>query len=75
MLRYLRLLPAAERATLRHSWRLEQLENSEQKKPRFDLPAATRPVKCQTQVLDNRLWRSGGNSLEKTDGVGLLVTD
>ena len=26
MLRYLRLLPAAERAALRHSWVLEQLE-------------------------------------------------
>ena len=25
MLRYLRLLPAAERAALRHSWRLEPL--------------------------------------------------
>ena len=31
MLRYLSLLPAAERAALRHGWRLEQLESSDEK--------------------------------------------
>ena len=48
----------------------KKLDNSE-----LNLSAATRPVKYQTQVVDNRLSRSGFNSLEKPDGVGLLVTD
>ena len=67
MLRYLRLLPAAERAALRHSWQLEQLESSHEK------PARSPDATEESHATEESTLRSVPHTEEWTAVWGMIL--